>query len=391
MSFKSQSPVIIGALIVGLLTAIVAVPASAEEELLPKLTLRVSDTTVQAGDTNAWISVFLRNFSDTLAGFSMMLLLDRQDLVEFRTDTEDTLIDTTWQYCGGWSQGVCTLWVDTMIVDTITTSGAIDTTGGAIAGWELVTAKSVSGSPYIVKVTGLADRIGPPVHHGLPPSTQERRLFSLKTRIYDPVPESLANYITNVAIVDNLNETSFSNPRGVLIGTTTRYSICDTLYKDCASPVNYPEVPCTLWVNSTAINPADADTTIVDTFYHFWKCTAWAGDSCLNWADTTRPLADSIWIESRPWTTRDTATTFYSDGSLELVFGPACICGDANTDSKINVGDAVFLISYIFRGGPQPQYLQCANANGDGAINVGDAVYLVSYIFRGGPAPHCGF
>jgi len=392
MSFKSQSHfIIVGALIVGFLTTIAAVPAGAEEASLPKITLRVSDTTVQSADTNAWISVFMRNFSDTLAGFSIMLLLDRQNLIEFRTDVEDTLIDTTWQYCGGWNHGVCTLWVDTMIVDSIITSGAIDTTGGAIAGWELVTAKSVSGSPYTCKITGLADRIGPPVHYGLPPSSQERRLFSLKMRVYQTLPESLANYITNVAIVDNLNETSFSDPHGVLIGTTTRYSICDTLYLDCAFPENYPAVPCTSWINTTAINPVDADTAVVDTFYHFWKCTEWLGDSCLNWADTTRPLADSIWIESRPWTVRDTTVTFYSDGSLELLFGPDCLCGDANDDGKINVGDAVFIISYIFRGGATPPHPECADPNDDGKINVGDGVFLIAYIFRGGTAPHCGF
>ncbi|MDD4052935.1 MAG: FG-GAP-like repeat-containing protein, partial [candidate division Zixibacteria bacterium] len=64
-------------------------------------------------------------------------------------------------------------------------------------------------------------------------------------------------------------------------------------------------------------------------------------------------------------------------------------CGDANGDTKINVGDAVFLISYIFRGGPTPNPLAAGNANCDGKINVGDAVYLISYIFRGGPAPCC--
>lgn len=388
MSFTSQSRLLIGALVVGLLTAVAVTPASAEEELLPKLTLRISDTTVQVGDTNAWISVFLRNYTDTLAGFSLMLILDRQDLIEFRTDTEDTLIDTTWQYCIDWEAGECIEWRDTMIIDSIISSGAIDTTGGAIAGWELVTAKAVSGSPYIVKVTGLADRIGPPVKRGLPPSTSERRLFSLKTRIYNPLPESLASYITNVAIIDNLNETSFSDPRGFLIGTITLYSICDTLYKDCASPDQYPAVPCTLWVNSPF--PEMADTVIIDTFYHYWECVEWAGDSCIHWVDTTNfPGVDSTWIESRPWTTRDETVSFYADGSLEILFPPECLCGDINNDGKINVGDAVFLITYIFRGGAAPPFMECANCNGDANLNVGDAVYLINYIFRGGPGPNC--
>ncbi|MDD4050830.1 MAG: thrombospondin type 3 repeat-containing protein, partial [candidate division Zixibacteria bacterium] len=42
--------------------------------------------------------------------------------------------------------------------------------------------------------------------------------------------------------------------------------------------------------------------------------------------------------------------------------GDVCdyVCGDANDDAKVNVGDAVFWISYIFRGGPPPPRLVAA-------------------------------
>jgi hypothetical protein len=65
------------------------------------------------------------------------------------------------------------------------------------------------------------------------------------------------------------------------------------------------------------------------------------------------------------------------------------VCGDANGDRKTNVGDAVYLIAYIFKGGPPPIIMKAANINGDASVNVGDAVYLINYIFRNGPAPHC--
>ncbi|NMC44618.1 MAG: hypothetical protein GYA46_11935 [candidate division Zixibacteria bacterium] len=65
------------------------------------------------------------------------------------------------------------------------------------------------------------------------------------------------------------------------------------------------------------------------------------------------------------------------------------LCGNANADLMINVGDAVFLINYIFRGGPAPQPARAGDANCDGKISVGDAVYIISYVFRGGPAPCC--
>ena len=62
-------------------------------------------------------------------------------------------------------------------------------------------------------------------------------------------------------------------------------------------------------------------------------------------------------------------------------------CGDANGDNGVNVGDAVFLINYVFKGGQPPNPLCIGDANGDGGVNVGDAVYLIAYVFRGGPAP----
>jgi hypothetical protein len=62
-------------------------------------------------------------------------------------------------------------------------------------------------------------------------------------------------------------------------------------------------------------------------------------------------------------------------------------CGDANGDELVNVGDAVYLISYIFKNGPAPDPLCVGDANGDDSVNVGDAVYLITYIFKNGPAP----
>lgn len=70
--------------------------------------------------------------------------------------------------------------------------------------------------------------------------------------------------------------------------------------------------------------------------------------------------------------------------------GSCCtIAGDANDDGKVNVGDAVYIITYVFRGGPAPPCEPAADANADGKINVGDAVYIITYVFRGGPAPTC--
>jgi hypothetical protein len=65
------------------------------------------------------------------------------------------------------------------------------------------------------------------------------------------------------------------------------------------------------------------------------------------------------------------------------------LCGDANSDSIINVSDAVYIINYVFvPGAPVPDPLCAADANGDTIINVSDAVYLINYVFvPGAPAP----
>ena len=65
------------------------------------------------------------------------------------------------------------------------------------------------------------------------------------------------------------------------------------------------------------------------------------------------------------------------------------VCGDANGDGTPNVGDVVFLVAYVFKGGPAPDPLDSGDANCDGSVNVGDAVYLINFVFKGGPAPCC--
>ncbi len=68
--------------------------------------------------------------------------------------------------------------------------------------------------------------------------------------------------------------------------------------------------------------------------------------------------------------------------------GDVCeACGDANGDNSVNVGDAVYLVSHVFKDTPGPVPACIGDANGDSSINIGDAVYLVNLIFNLGPDP----
>lgn len=61
--------------------------------------------------------------------------------------------------------------------------------------------------------------------------------------------------------------------------------------------------------------------------------------------------------------------------------------GDANGDEKVSLSDVVFLINYLFKGGPAPYPRQAADANRDKKITIADGVYLINYLFKGGPSP----
>lgn len=61
--------------------------------------------------------------------------------------------------------------------------------------------------------------------------------------------------------------------------------------------------------------------------------------------------------------------------------------GDANNDSAINIGDAVFVLGFLFSGGAAPACSDAADVNDDGALNIADAVALLGFLFSGGAQP----
>jgi hypothetical protein len=63
------------------------------------------------------------------------------------------------------------------------------------------------------------------------------------------------------------------------------------------------------------------------------------------------------------------------------------LAGDANSDEVVNSADVVYLINYLFIGGPVPIPLESGDCNLDGVVNSADVVYLINYLFIGGPPP----
>jgi hypothetical protein len=66
---------------------------------------------------------------------------------------------------------------------------------------------------------------------------------------------------------------------------------------------------------------------------------------------------------------------------------PVFLRGDADGDGKIDLGDAVLLLEYLFLGAPSPGCLAAADTDGSGTLSLTDAIFGLEYRFLGGPLP----
>ncbi|MGB5107635.1 MAG: hypothetical protein WBP29_02415 [Candidatus Zixiibacteriota bacterium] len=62
-------------------------------------------------------------------------------------------------------------------------------------------------------------------------------------------------------------------------------------------------------------------------------------------------------------------------------------CGDVDGNAIITISDAVYLINFIFAGGPRPFNVCSADADGSNFLTISDCVFLLNWMFAGGPAP----
>jgi PKD repeat protein len=72
----------------------------------------------------------------------------------------------------------------------------------------------------------------------------------------------------------------------------------------------------------------------------------------------------------------------------EVTINPL-VCGDADLSGTTAVPDAVYIINWVFKGGPAPTHMRSADANCDSQVAIPDAVHIINYIFKGGFPPCC--
>jgi len=65
--------------------------------------------------------------------------------------------------------------------------------------------------------------------------------------------------------------------------------------------------------------------------------------------------------------------------------------GDATGNRFVDIADIVFMVNYVFKGGPVPVPVVAGDVNGDCDVNLSDIIFLVNYVFKGGamPVPGC--
>lgn len=100
--------------------------------------------------------------------------------------------------------------------------------------------------------------------------------------------------------------------------------------------------------------------------------------------------SNQIWAMNLDGTGRTQLTNYGGSqliGDFDWGSLPFEVRGDADGSGTISVSDAVFLIYYIFAGGPAPVSTVAGDANSDCSTNITDCVFLINYIFSGGPAP----
>jgi hypothetical protein len=66
------------------------------------------------------------------------------------------------------------------------------------------------------------------------------------------------------------------------------------------------------------------------------------------------------------------------------------ICGDANGTFSVDLGDAIYILNWLFKAQSAPPCpLGRADVNATGSVDLGDAIYILNWLFKGMAAPNC--
>ncbi len=83
------------------------------------------------------------------------------------------------------------------------------------------------------------------------------------------------------------------------------------------------------------------------------------------------------------------------EGTIFLSLPTTFLRGDCNDDGSVDISDATCALGWFFAGGAEPGCLAAVNTNGDVKLDIADPVFLLNFLFGGGPIitgpfPDCG-
>ena len=333
------------------------------------------------------VDITVDNFSgDSITGFTLWLSLSHAEYIGFYSDSV-YVYDTTFSNCVNDSCAVwngdsseCLYWTCVEYADTTIDSGwvqrgAFDTTGTMTSGWDFIDATILDGGNKSVKINAIANQ-SDPFTPGIPSPTSSGILCRLQLEVKPfedsdscdmpdgdstiRVPWDQCYCDSTVYINFDTTQTRFSNEHGEFIG----WAWSDTAWTCVFVPPDS---------HKECVRKCLTDSCQDSICYYEYNsnCYLWECTDCLYW-DSSGYV--------------DPAQVLFSHGQIDI----ECIeflCGDTNSDDKVNISDAVFIINYVFSGGAPPNPLGRGEVNCDGKVNVSDAVFLINYVFSGGNNP----
>jgi len=144
------------------------------------------------------------------------------------------------------------------------------------------------------------------------------------------------------------------------------------------------------WYNEGWSDELSGGNASMDYYFYYYLIheNQKVGDALFS--DKVFYLNHLFWSPHDPeWTPQQNMLDFnlYGDPSLVRKGVSRLNYGDCNGDGTVELGDVVYLITYLYKNGPVPNPLLIGDVNHNGEVELGDVVYLINYLYKSGLPP----